>query len=456
MGINVGTKTILAECAGKFPTSLRRYQEAEKVFPSGVTHDSRYFKPFPIYISRCYDARKVDVDGNEFIDYWMGHGALLLGHNPLPIVQAVVEQMNRGTHYGACHELEILWGQWIQRLMPSAERVCFVSSGTEATMLSIRLARAFTGKNGLVRFEGHFHGWHDTVLFGYKPPYAIPSSAGLPPGIGKDVKWVPPNAIDAVKRAMAEDPDVGAVILEPAGGSSGAIPTRNGFLQELRDVCSAHGAILIFDEVITGFRLAPGGAQEYYGVKPDITALGKIVAGGLPGGAVVGRTDIMELMAFKDEPDADRYKRVIHPGTFNANPLSAAAGIAMLQIAATGKPQKRAAELTHRLIMGLNDILKSAHLGGCVYGDPAGFHLFLGQKDCDPGDSERILDVVEPSRLFNGMGPLNWPIRAALLLEGIDQYGGGRLSSAHTESDVDATVAAFERAIARVRGWGVL
>lgn len=446
---------IRAECVAKFPTSLKRYTDAVKVFPSGVTHDSRYFKPFPIYISHAEGAYKWDLDGNKLTDYWMGHGALLLGHNPPAIVRAVTEQINRGTHYGGSHELEIAWGQWVQRLVPSAKRVRFVNSGTEATMMAIRLARAFTGKNRIIRFQGHFHGWHDTVMIGYRPPYELPSSLGIPRDIEEQIRILPPNNIAAVERALVEAPDVAGVILEPAGGSNATIPTRPGFLAELRDLCHVHGVVLIFDEVISGFRHAPGGAQEYFGVTPDLTALGKILAGGLPGGAVAGRSDIMQLMSFRDDLRVDRYERVMHPGTFNANPLSAAAGVAMLEIAATGEPQRRAAELTNKLIRGMNEVLKAERLPGCVYGDPGGFHLFLGHEGCCPDDADEILDVVDPLRLSCGMGHLNHPVRAALLIEGIDQSGTGRLSSAHTEGDVEQTVAAFERAIWRLRQWEV-
>src|SRR5262245_47816376 len=156
------TDTIHAEFAARFPTSLKRYAEAVEVFPSGITHDSRYLKPFPLYISHAEGAHKWVLDGNEFIDYWIGHGSLLLGHNHPNVVSAVTEQLSRGTHYGASHELEITWGQWVQRLIPSAERVRFVNSGTEATLMAIRLARGFTGRQNIIRFAGHFHGWHDT------------------------------------------------------------------------------------------------------------------------------------------------------------------------------------------------------------------------------------------------------------------------------------------------------
>src|SRR5574341_1309730 len=281
--------TVHDEFAEKFPGSLKRYAEALSVFPSGVTHDSRYLKPFPIYISHAQGSRKRDVDDNEFVDYWIGHGALLLGHNHPAVTRALSEQLSRGTHYGASHDLEIAWGQWVQKLIPSAERVRFVSSGTEATLMAIRLARAFTGRNTIVRFEGHFHGWHDAVSLGYQPPFDAPDSLGVPPETLNAIHCLPPNDMDVVVKFLGEHSDVAGIILEPAGGANAAIPTRPGYLRALRQACEAYGLVLIFDEVISGFRYSPGGAQAYFDVKPDLTALAKILAGGLPGGAVAGR-----------------------------------------------------------------------------------------------------------------------------------------------------------------------
>ncbi len=445
------------EFAARFPTSLKRYKEALQVFPSGLTHDSRYLKPFPVYVSHAQGAHKWDLDGSEIIDYWIGHGALLLGHNHPAITRAVSEQLSRGTHYGASHELEIAWGRSVQRLIPSAERVRFVSSGTEATLMAIRLARAFTGRRNLLRFEGHFHGWHDAAMLGHQPPFDVPDSTGIPTGVLASVKVTPPNDISAIERILAEDANVAGIILEPAGGSNAAIPTRPGFLSALRELCSAHGIVLIFDEVISGFRYAPGGAQEYFGVKPDLTALAKILAGGLPGGAVAGRADIMQLLDFTEDPRRNRYERVSHPGTFNANPLSAAAGVATLEIAATGQPQQHAGELTLRLIQGMNEILRREAVPGCVYGDRAAFHLLVGQSDFHPDVAENILDHADATRLATGMGRLTLPVRAALLLEGVDPSGpSGRLSSAHTEADIEKTLAAFERALARLKRWEML
>jgi glutamate-1-semialdehyde 2,1-aminomutase len=435
----------------KFPTSLKRYQEAVDIFPGGVTHDARYFKPFPLFMSHADGAYKWDLEGNRFIDYWMGHGALLLGHNHPALVKAVTKQVQRGTHLGASQEMELEWGCWVNKLIPSSERVCFTSSGTEATHLAIRLARGFTRKNTIIRFEGHFHGWHDSMTLGFQPPFDVPTSVGVPTNTWEHVRCLPFNDIDVVEKVLSEDPDIAGVIVEPAGGASSTIPTRPGFLASLRELCDVHDVVLIFDEVVTGFRYAPGGAQEYFGVTPDMTTLGKIIGGGLPGAATVGRADIMELLAFQDDPEFNRYERVAHPGTYNANPLSAASGVAMLEIASTGEPQDYQANLTSKIIQGMNQVLKTAKIPGCVYGDRAIFRMFIGQDVCQPDDAEHIIDVVTPKRLAAGMGPLGRALRGAFLLEGIDLVGGGRTSTAHTDADIEETLAAFERVIARLR-----
>src|SRR5260370_18581914 len=266
-----------------FPNSRRLFEQAKSVFPGGVTHDLRYLEPFPIYVDRAQGGQKWDVDGHELIDYWSGHGALLLGHCHPGVNAAVQRQMGRATHPGACHEGESEWGRWVQRLVPSAERLRFVSSGTEATLMALRLARLFTGRPRFLKFAGHFHGWHDFVLPGADAPYDGAAPPGVSAGVAADAVILPPNDLDAVDRTLRADSQIGCVILEPTGGHWGSVPIRGPFLHELREVTARHGRLLIFDEVITGFRVAPGGAQEHYGVRPDLTTLAKIVAGGLPG-----------------------------------------------------------------------------------------------------------------------------------------------------------------------------
>src|SRR5579859_6100937 len=321
----------------RFARSGELYERSRKAIAGGITHDSRNFAPFPIYIDHAEGSRKWDVDGNELLDHWMGHGALILGHNHPEVVAAVAEQVHKGTHYGACHELEVAWAEQVQRMIPSAEWVRFTMSGTESTMLAIRDARAFTGREKIIRFAGHFHGWHDYAMAGYQPPFDTPTSTGVPKAVAESMLVAYPNNIDSVRELMDAHPgEVASVILEPGGGSNGIIPTDVAFLKQLRQLCSERGVVLIFDEVINGFRYAPGGAQERYGVTPDVTTLAKIVAGGLPGGARSEERRVLQVQTFKGELHKDRFERVLQQGTFNANPMSAAAGVCALEIVGEG------------------------------------------------------------------------------------------------------------------------
>jgi len=289
---------IVAAFEQRTPMSKARHLEAREVFPSGIVHDSRHMKPYPLTIERAEGAWKWDTDGNKYIDYFGGHGSLILGHAHPSMVAAVTRQLSLGTHPAACHDLELEWGQLIQRLVPSAERVRFTSSGTEANLMAIRLARAFTGRNKLVRFKNHFHGWQDHVAFGsmYAGTENVP---GIIDGIIENVIVADPADPRAVRETLEMDDDIAAVILEPMGAVSGQVPLGRDFVKMLRDVTKTHGIVLIFDEVVTGFRVSPGGAQADMGLLPDLTALAKILSGGLPGGAVCGRRDIMQLLDFE-------------------------------------------------------------------------------------------------------------------------------------------------------------
>jgi glutamate-1-semialdehyde 2,1-aminomutase len=429
------------------------------VFPSGVTHDVRFLPPFPLYIQRAQGCRKWDVDGNEIIDYVMGHGALMLGHSHPLLVEAVNSQIAKGTHYGACHELELAWGTWVQRLIPSAERVRFTNSGTEATLIAIRLARAYTGRDKILRFSYHFHGWHDTVVGARYGESEIPRASGVPAAALANQVTVPHNDIALVERALAEDRDIAAIIIEPSGASWGTLPLVSGFLAELREVSQRHEVLLIFDEVVTGFRLSPGGAQKLYGVTPDLTCLAKILGGGLPGGAVAGRRDILSLIEFTQDMDWNLSRRVFHPGTFNANPLSAAAGVAMLSHIADGQPQAHADAMAHRLVAAMNQALARREVPGCVYGLSSMFHIVLG-KDCP-----RPRDGVEwPWDVANGAPPPRTDLPVALALKqgclnnGVDLMGsdGGFISAVHQPADIDATIEAFDKTLAQMQEEGIL
>jgi glutamate-1-semialdehyde 2,1-aminomutase len=423
--------------------SATLYAHAAELFPNGVTHDGRFASPFPIYVERSTGARKWDADENELVDYWTGHGALLLGHGHPAVVAAVQEQVARGTHYGAEHSLELHWADLVRRLFPGMERLRFTASGTEATMLALRLARAYTGRPTVIRFEGHYHGWHD-LLTRDSDEDAAP---GLFGALVDSTVVLPPD-LDRVEAMLRERRDVAAVILEPTGASYGAVPLPRDFLRELRRLTEEREVLLICDEVVTGFRVDPGGAQQRAGVTADLTALAKILAGGLPGGAVGGRAEVMRHLEFGDGA-WNRDAKIRHNGTYNANPLSAAAGVATLELVAGEEPGAVAAARCARLIEGFNQAIREHGLAGwAAYGDASIFHLIVGSSvPFVPGELSSEVPAHELKR--GGDVRLTGLLRLALINRGVDLMRGrsGFLSAAHTEADVDATVAAFGAAL---------
>lgn len=413
-----------------FPSSRHLYERAAERFPNGVTHDGRYMRPFPVYIERAAGSHKWDIDGHDIIDYWMGHGALLLGHGRPEVVQAVTDQASKGTHYGACHALEIEWADLVTELVPCAERVRFVASGTEATMMAIRLARTFTGRRKVIRFRGHYHGWHDLVMDGIGPGHERPLPGVLPEVFGSLIS-LPPNDLNLVEDHLKRDPDVAGLILEPTGELFGGTPLDEGFLAGLRALTEQYGVVFIMDEVVTGFRCAPGGAQQYYGVTPDLCTLAKILAGGLPGGGVAGRREIIDLLEIRPDLDWQMTKKMPHYGTFNANPLSAVAGIATLKIVARGEDIARANERAAQLRSRLAQVVDAHHLDTWrVYGQSSGVKISYSQ---------------DPSLARRGNLDLIHPLRQGWLLHGVDMIGvDGLTSSAHTAEDIEQTAAAFD------------
>ena len=252
---------IIAAYRALTPGSAARAERAAALFPSGITHDSRYIEPYGLYIERAAGPRKWDVDGRSYVDYFGGHGALLLGHCHPEVMAAVHAQLDRGTHFGASHELELLWAESVMRLVPSAERVRFTSSGTEATLMAVRLARAFTGKPKLVRFNQHFHGWHDHMTSGHASHFDGTATAGVLDAVAGNVRLCDQNDEAALAALLDRHDDIAAAIIEPTGANGGKLPIDPAFLQALRRLTQERGVLLIFDEVVTGFRVSPGGAQ---------------------------------------------------------------------------------------------------------------------------------------------------------------------------------------------------
>ena len=260
---------IVARYRERTPGSEDRSQAACSVFPSGIVHDSRRVLPYPIYVERAAGSRKWDVDGNEYVDYHGGHGALILGHCDPQVTRAAQRQLELGTHPAACHDLEVRWGTLVKELVPCAERVRFHSSGTEANLMALRLARACTGKKKLVRLKGHFHGWQDHAAFGVDDHFDGSATPGLLEEIAGHVLLASSDDLAGTRALLESRDDIAAVMLEPTGGSFGVLPITADFVHMLREVTSRRGVILIFDEVVTGFRVARGGAQAHYGITPD-------------------------------------------------------------------------------------------------------------------------------------------------------------------------------------------
>ena len=441
----------LQSYAGARKQSAALYARAADALGGAVGHDVRHFEPVPMYVARGEGGRKWDVDGNEYIDFLMGNGALLLGHSPAAIVEAVQQALADGTHFGNDHPLHVEWGEIVKELVPSADKVRFVNSGTEATLLALRLARAFTGKNKVLRFEGHFHGWHDGVVHGFQPPFDADGSLGVPPEVWRSFVTAPANDADRLEEILTDDDDVAAAIIEPSGASWGRIPTEPEFLHDLRAMTAKREVLLIFDEVVTGFRLAPGGAEQYYGITPDLSCFAKILAGGMPGGAVTGRGEIMSLFDFTGDPVLDRHRRVVHYGTFNASPLSAAAGIVCLQQVASGEPIPRADALGERLRAGFEEVLERRAIAGYVYGIGSTFHVFF-ETDAAVAAAAGARDDLrtnDPRKLKGMPGELINSYQRHLRYHGVDNMSstGGVVSSAHTDLDLEEATSAFEKTV---------
>ena len=431
---------IVERYAQKFRTSGELYARGGGVVAGGG-HQSRIVHPHPVYVDEAKGALKWDVDGNELVDYMIGYGALLLGHGHPAVTEAVMERIGKGTHMGTISSLELRWAELVTGMIPSADLVRFTSSGTESTLLAMRLARAFTGKTKVVKFREHFHGWHDYA----SPQSGINTQVGIPEETLSTVIVAEP-IISEVERLFEDDDDIAAVILEPTGGHWGQFPLPNpGFLHELRELTTRHGVVMIMDEVICGFRMSRGGAQQRFEVMPDITTMAKIVAGGLPGGAVGGRADIMDTLG-----SSDPSVRLAHPGTFNANPVSAAAGIAMLETIAAEPVNEKADAAATRLKQGLRDALTKMEVTGHVHGIASIVHVALGVEcDCS-GD---ICTQPHSALAEATSAPRSEMLKLAMLNEGVDMMGGigFMTSAAHRDEDIDRTVEAFENSIAALR-----
>lgn len=454
--MSLDNSKIVAEYRRRTPTSAKLAERAKNHFPSGVTHDGRYLQPYPIYVERAAASRKWDADGNEYVDYTGGHGALLLGHNHPDVLQAVQKQLVLGTHFGASQELEIRWAEQVKKLMPSIELLRFTSSGTEATLLAMRLARAFSGKTKVMHFLGHFHGWHDHVAFGVSNHFDGTPTPGVLPEVAQQVVMAPPNDVAETARLLERHKDLAAVIIEPTGASWGQVPVQPEFLLALRELTQRHGVLLIFDEVITGFRCSPGGAQATFGIRPDMTTLAKILAGGMPGGAVGGRRDVMEGLSFTS-PGPDQREKVPHQGTFNANPVSAAAGISTLEIVERTDACQRANDYAAHLRDELNRVLRDERVNWAVYGTFSGFHIFTNPDKLSVTPADLNSGKYDHRVLKGGKNAaMLTKLRLGMMIHGVEIFSwiGGPTSAVHTAADLDQTASAFRQTLRMLRDEG--
>ncbi|MCH2629206.1 MAG: aminotransferase class III-fold pyridoxal phosphate-dependent enzyme [Nisaea sp.] len=448
----ISNSQIIGAYREKTPGSEKLSMEANDVLPSGIAHDSRYLKPYALYIDKAQGPHKWDVDGNRYVDYFGGHGALLLGHCHPEVTKAVQNALAAGTQFGANHPKEVEWANQVIKMVPSVERVRFTSSGTEATLMALRLARSFTGKTKFIRFKTHFHGWHDHMTTGYANHFDGTATTGVLDNIANNVVLVSPQDISEIQEVIANDDDIAAVIVEPTGSSFGMVPMGEEFLSSVREMTAANGILLVFDEVVTGFRCSPGGAQEAYGITPDLTTMAKILAGGLPGGAVGGRKEILEELDFEKTAERGREK-IQHPGTFNANPVSATAGITALKIIEKTDACKTANESAAWLRSRFNEILEDRNVPWAAYGTFSGVHIFMNKSGMSLKPSSFDAASVSYTELKNKDPQVVTKLRLAMAINGVDfnNSPGAQLSVTHTKEDLEFTADAFSEALDMLR-----
>jgi glutamate-1-semialdehyde 2,1-aminomutase len=426
----------------KLEISRRLQKRAEKLIPGGVNSPVRAFRAVggdPPFIVRGAGSRLWDADGNEYIEYLGSWGPLILGHAAPEVVEAIIEAARNGTSFGASTPAEADLAEMVSTAFPQVEKVRFVSSGTEATMSAIRLARAYTKRKYIVKFEGCYHGHADALLVKAGSGLAtlgIPGSAGVPEEFTQFTLALPFNHIEALEQAFAKFKDqIACVIVEPVVGNMGCVPPADGYLPGLRKITKHHGTVLIFDEVMTGFRLAFGGAQELYDVQPDLTTMGKIIGGGLPVGAYGGPAEIMDLVA----PLGPMYQA----GTLSGNPLAMAAGLATLGylIAHRSELYPRLESLSADLVEGVTAAAKDAGVKVTANRVGSMFTWFFTSKKVNDWDSAATSDTVAFGQFFRSM------MGSGVYLPP-SQFEAAFLSAAHTEEDVELTIAAAREAFA--------
>ncbi|MFO7649767.1 MAG: aspartate aminotransferase family protein [bacterium] len=447
--------TYRAEIMARSPRSLATWQRNRTVMPGGVGSLFRLADPFPMVVSRAKGAKIWDADGNEYLDFMLGFSTMILGNAPDEVEAAIREALPRGTHYGQCHEHEYEFAKLFCDMVPGVDKVAFCNSGTEATMYALRLARATVGRPLVAKFEGGYHGTHDLLAVSFGRPHpgagpagpaddpsAVPESPGLAAGAWQDTIVLPfnhPAAFDKIRRHASR---LAGVIIEPVQGAAGTIPADRDFLSELRRVTREVGAFLIFDEIITGFRLAPGGAREYFGVMPDVSTYGKVAGGGLPFGALAGSSEAMRLMEY----DVNMDQCILMAGTFNGNPLTAAAGCAVLR-RLKEEPQlyERMNAMGDRFRAEVNRFARDRDYPATAVGAGSMFWMHTTR-----GPVKSVRDV----QASDGVAAAG--LRLLYRRNGLHiSPNHGFLSAAHTDEDVSRLIAIHKSAMEELRGRSV-
>ena len=412
--------------------SKQLFEEAKRLFPGGVNSPVRAFKGVggdPLFISRARGSKIWDADGQVYVDYVLSWGPMILGHAHPKVVAAIKAATTKGTSFGAPTELEVKLGRLIQKAFPSMEQIRMVSSGTEATMSAIRLARGYTGRVKILKFDGGYHGHADSLLVRTGSGGAtlgIPDSAGVPADFSQHTLVLPYNDLEAVHKAFDQHGrEIAGLIVEPVAGNMGVVPPAKGFLEGLRSITRHYESLLIFDEVITGFRVAFGGAQERYGVIPDLTCLGKIIGGGLPVGAYGGRKEVMEMIA----PTGPVYQA----GTLSGNPLAVSAGIATLKVLSKKTIYKELEKKASTLAEGLRDAAKQT--GTVITQNRVGslLSLFFAKEPVTDYASARQSDTSAYSKFF-------WSAIQQGVYFAPSQFEAAFLSTAHSRADIEKTI----------------
>lgn len=439
--------TILDDYLAKTTRSAALASQAAQVFVDGITTDTRLFEPYGIAIARGAGTRKWDLDGNEYRDFFGGHGSLMLGHCHPKVTNAIQQAAARGVQFAANTSEEVAWAEAIKAHVPSAERVRFTGSGTEATLLAIRIARAFTGRAKILRVRSHYHGWHDFAVSGYASHHDGSPAPGILAEIARNTILVAPNDEREIRAAIQTHAnELAAVILEPLGSHFGMVPTRNDFVIAAFQAAQANNVPVILDEIITGFRLGLSGFQGLFDLKPDLTCLAKVAAGGLPGGVVCGSPEMMSVLS-----RAQAQNKVLHQGTFTGNPVTASAAIATIgEIAATNACTIATANGA-KARARLDEAFRRVNLPWRAYGQYSSFHILPDAPDgVDPSSLPISLYAGRAVKLLQSL-------RMAMILEGVDiaSRGSGFLSAIHDEADIEDLGQGIERALLRMKAEGL-